>query len=366
MAQIKQLAIIDFIGQKGGNHYYSIALANELSKMQVQVSILSNFYSDLLEVPNVIIKKTFNPKLNKTVLGSIKLTLGVIKSVWFCKRKNIKWVFFHLFDDGLINRAVLLVFKLFGLKIIGVFHDVFHLEQGASKGHLNQIVKTLNSIIVHSEKAKIQIDEVAKGYEKRIFKTQHGNHIMFIDSQTNQGQIETVAPKTLLFFGQIKPSKGLADLIEAMVHLNEYNLVVAGKPWNDEPDKYIKLAQELGVAARCKFYFRYINDNERDYLFKNCHLIVLPYKYVYQSGVLLMSLSYGLPAVVRDINEFRAYTNSECSIFFKNQEELVDLVLQMDSNSHKREMLSANCKSHASKFYSWHSTAQLVSNIISK
>jgi glycosyltransferase involved in cell wall biosynthesis len=46
---------------------------------------------------------------------------------------------------------------------------------------------------------------------------------------------------------------------------------------------------------------RFIPDQERDLLFKACDLVVLPYRRIYNSGVLMMALSYGKTVLASDL-----------------------------------------------------------------
>jgi len=81
----------------------------------------------------------------------------------------------------------------------------------------------------------------------------------------------------------------------------DINLIVAGKLWKDSFDSYEQLISELGLDDRIERRIRYIEDSERDLLFNAADMIVLPYRQVFQSGVLLMAMSFGLPVVASDL-----------------------------------------------------------------
>ena len=49
---------------------------------------------------------------------------------------------------------------------------------------------------------------------------------------------------------------------------------------------------------------RFIGDNEIEQYFKAADVLVLPYTQIFQSGVLFMAYSFGLPVVATDVGSF--------------------------------------------------------------
>ena len=107
----------------------------------------------------------------------------------------------------------------------------------------------------------------------------------------------------LLFFGQIKESKGLDILLEAMnlVHDPDIHLIIAGSARDVDPQDLIQTLVEPSVQNQIHLHNRYISDQERDALFKACDALVIPYRRIYNSGVLMMGLSYGKTVIASDL-----------------------------------------------------------------
>jgi glycosyltransferase involved in cell wall biosynthesis len=109
----------------------------------------------------------------------------------------------------------------------------------------------------------------------------------------------------LLFFGLIRPVKGLDDLIGAMdlmddVEAGQYRLTIVGETWeNCEP--IVQMARESRHADRITIVNRYVSDEEADGYFLNTDLVVLPYRKSSQSGVLHLAMGYGLPVVATNV-----------------------------------------------------------------
>jgi glycosyltransferase involved in cell wall biosynthesis len=96
--------------------------------------------------------------------------------------------------------------------------------------------------------------------------------------------------KTLLFFGLIRPYKGLSELIAAFALLDDsYQLLIAGEVYGDE--QVYRLALQKLPYSNWKFVNRYLPDAEVDTYFAAADLVVLPYLNATQSGIRAMALS---------------------------------------------------------------------------
>jgi glycosyltransferase involved in cell wall biosynthesis len=103
-----------------------------------------------------------------------------------------------------------------------------------------------------------------------------------------------------LFFGFVRPYKGLAYLIEALplvlAQVPDVRLLVAGEFW--EPvSVYRARAVALGVADRLAIDDRYVPNEEVGRYFAASDVLVLPYLEASQSGVVTQAAAFGLPVV---------------------------------------------------------------------
>ena len=117
--------------------------------------------------------------------------------------------------------------------------------------------------------------------------------------------------KTILFFGRITPYKGLHHLIAActqnLTQPDDYRLIIAGRP--DRCEDYWNATRELIRAdmrsGRVLLREEHIPDCETEMYFKAADVIVLPYRHVYQSGVLFLGYSFGLPVLAADVGSLK-------------------------------------------------------------
>lgn len=117
---------------------------------------------------------------------------------------------------------------------------------------------------------------------------------------------------TLLFFGLIRPYKGLPRLLEAMpliLQSLDCTLLVVGEFYEGKAD-CLNLIGELGLASRVRVIDRYVTDDEVSLYFCAADLVVLPYESATQSAIVPIAYAFerpvvatrvgGLPEAVRD------------------------------------------------------------------
>ena len=103
----------------------------------------------------------------------------------------------------------------------------------------------------------------------------------------------------LLFFGAVRPYKGLDLALEALAQVDaslDARLVVAGRFW-ERRDRYETLVSRLGLQDRVEIRDRYVTNEETALLFSTADGAVLPYRSATQSGVAQLAFAYGKPVV---------------------------------------------------------------------
>jgi len=108
----------------------------------------------------------------------------------------------------------------------------------------------------------------------------------------------------LLFFGIIRPYKGLKYLLDALSKLVDMpsapHLIVAGEIWEDK-EAYQAQIKELGIADRVRLEDRYVPDEEAVVMFSAADMLVAPYVDGTQSAAAGLGLGFGLPLVVTEV-----------------------------------------------------------------
>jgi glycosyltransferase involved in cell wall biosynthesis len=107
----------------------------------------------------------------------------------------------------------------------------------------------------------------------------------------------------LLFFGLIRPYKGLDLLLDAWAlwkkqgGTEKRKLIVAGEFYT-RPDKYHEQIRRLGIGDDVLLHDRFIANEEVKYYFSAADVLVQPYKSGTQSGVTQIAYQFETPMIV--------------------------------------------------------------------
>jgi glycosyltransferase involved in cell wall biosynthesis len=116
--------------------------------------------------------------------------------------------------------------------------------------------------------------------------------------------------KTVLFFGLIRPYKGLELLIEAVRDL-DVKLLVVGEVWEDD-----SIIEKLETLHNCEFIRGYVDDIDIPNYFNRADILILPYTRASSSGVAHIGMSFGIPIVYTDVGglkeSMRSYIGGVC------------------------------------------------------
>jgi glycosyltransferase involved in cell wall biosynthesis len=159
-----------------------------------------------------------------------------------------------------------------------------------------------DALIVHTEGLRRELSSFLGPRHPPIHVTPHAVWRVPGAPRRAEEPSETNLLGPLLFFGVIRPNKGLLVLLKAMEHLPERTLVVAGM--FDSPDHREKVRREidLRLPGRVELHDGFVSDEEAAEFFDRCSVVVLPYTaFASQSGVLHQALAHGRPVVVSEV-----------------------------------------------------------------
>ena len=110
------------------------------------------------------------------------------------------------------------------------------------------------------------------------------------------------AASELLFFGLVRPYKGLDVLIEAMGLLKDEDVVlsVVGEFWSGRAEIDDRII-ELGLQDQVNIVDRYVSDEEAANHFARADIVVLPYRSATGSGVIPLAYHYGKPVIATNV-----------------------------------------------------------------
>jgi glycosyltransferase involved in cell wall biosynthesis len=124
-----------------------------------------------------------------------------------------------------------------------------------------------------------------------------------ITKEQARGRIGAREKHVILFFGYVRPYKGLHHLLEAMPLIRgriPAELFVVGEFYEDK-QPYSDLVERLGIVDSVTFVDRYIGNEEVEPYFMASDLVMLPYISATQSGIVQISLAFDRPVIVTGV-----------------------------------------------------------------
>ena len=368
-----KIAIIDSLGAHGSSHhYYLYGQVYGLSKLDLDVSLYTNNSTNNPNYKTVdffqFYKNLFKSKYK--IISGIRYIVGSLCSIIHARYKGVEICHYHIFHVNILVLFDFLLTKILGMKVVYTIHDVVSFEKNNSKSKLSAwIYRKVDKIITHNEFSLNIFLSHFKNIKSEVDIIPHGNYIKFIDVEKDQSFSRDIIgisdnKKVLLFFGMIKKVKGLDLLLKSLKHvidhLSDVILVIAGKPWRYDFLIYKNIIKENGLENHCIIHDHFIPDEKVKYYYSAADLVVLPYREIYQSGVLLMSMSYQTPVLVSDLVPLTdVIKHLENGFIFKNG-DVLSLSTQLNNILENTKDLS-HIKNKAFKFiknnYDWESIA---------
>jgi len=225
---------------------------------------------------------------------------------------------FEFFDRTLL----MLYYKWLGKRVVLTAHNVNAGKRDGNDSVFNRIslrsqYRLADHIFVHTEKMKQELVEDFGLRNQAITVIPFGINNAVPDTDLTPQEAKQQlgigrGNKTILFFGAIRPYKGLEHLVSAFLRIapkcKGYRLIIAGAPPSDAEPYLREILETIrNSASREQVIQRieYVPDSETELYFKAADVLVLPYTEVSQSGVLFLAYSFGLPVIATDVGSFR-------------------------------------------------------------
>jgi glycosyltransferase involved in cell wall biosynthesis len=191
---------------------------------------------------------------------------------------HLQWLAVPEVDVVLLRHRAPLVFTA---------HDLLPRRTAHRLRLWRRLYRRFDRIVVHSERGRDRLAELGVD-EARLRVIPHP---VFPSDPPRADD-----GRTLLFFGVIRPYRGLADAIEVVNRLEDVRLIVAG-----DPVAGVDGERSRG-GTRVDWRLGYLPERDVDRAHGEATLALFPYRpEIDQSGSLLRALGAGVPAVVYDV-----------------------------------------------------------------
>lgn len=188
-----------------------------------------------------------------------------------------------------------------GVKICMVVHNAFDHEAAGWKDRLSTWqLSAASRFVTHNQALADEITARFPDKPVQVFP-----HPIFDDVPAATGTLPRRRALELLFFGLVRPYKGLDVLLNALerVEKTDLALTIAGEFWQGLDETQARIAQ-LGARHEIELIPTYVSDQQTAELFHRADAIVLPYRSVSGSGVVSLACHYRRAVIASDLPGF--------------------------------------------------------------
>lgn len=321
------------------------------------------------KLPTLVPKKmTSSEGKIKRLLRALELVYNYLYMAFYIWQKkpdilHIQWLPIVEFASGEAFFLKLYKRLVRGLKIAYTAHNIYpHNCIGKDKDEYRdrfvKVIGHIDAFLVHLKSSKETFCSEFHVPAEKVFVAYHGIYRPTFVSDTDLKVPRD--KKRIIMYGYQNKYKGTDLLVEAIATLPELykrklETSIVGKSDQELYDTYKERCESLNISWINEF----VSDEELYRRINDSDLIILPYREISQSGVLLLALSYNKPILTSDLPSFKETLEGYPENYFfasndsKSLSEMITRYLDngLDIETIKKVIRGLNDK------YSWKETA---------
>jgi D-inositol-3-phosphate glycosyltransferase len=376
----------------GGDRPYVVGLATTLIRYSVSLDIIGSDGLNSSEWHSTPGVRFFNlrgdQKVDAPFFIKVKRILVYYSRLIFYAWRATPNIFHILWNNKFesIDRTLLMLYyRVLGKRVVLTAHNINKSKRDSTDTLLNRFTlwiqyRLCHHVFVHNEGMKRELMNDFGGKESAITVIPFGiNNAVPQTDLTSEEAKERLRickdDQCILFFGRIAPYKGLEFLASAFKELartaSSYRLIIAGRPDNDSKEYCRAIEREItnsDYKARVLLKIEFVPDNQTEIYFKAADVLVLPYKHIYQSGVLFLAYSFGLPVIASDVGSLReeiveGRTGFVCKA--QHPDDLAKVIEHYFASDlyHRLDRHRQAIREYACARYSWDQVGKLTVNV---
>jgi len=249
------------------------------------------------------------------------------------------WVTFWGLALGIISRAL----KRKGFDVHCLIHNAMPHEPKFYDSIITKFaLSPVDSFIVMNEREGQTINKIISSNAKimhsplPVFEVFENINL----SQDEARKVLNLPPdkKIILFFGIVRPYKGLKILLYALAEIvksnQDFYLLIVGEFWESKQG-YLDLIKNLLLTKHVRIIDQYIPDDKVSYYFNAADVFVAPYSGGTQSASVKAALGFGIPMVITEVIEDKTLKSHPeiCTIVqLDNCKELAAAIIESIEN----------------------------------
>lgn len=233
--------------------------------------------------------------------------------------------------------------RLRGVAVVWTIHNLLAHESRDVESEIKvrrSLAMACSSVILHSQGALKRVEETyGIRLSRKASLVPHGNYAgcypEIAERTSSLRERCRIDPDTLviLFFGAIRPYKGVSRLLDALrnVQRTDLRIIIAGKPVSDA------LADDIRSRAvedsRVSLILEHVPSEDVYSLFELADIVAIPFENTLTSGSVILSLTMGRPLLLPEDARVLDAVNDDCAVFYDTPEALERALCSLDKQS---------------------------------
>jgi glycosyltransferase involved in cell wall biosynthesis len=299
-----------------------------LAAQRINLDVIGSDEVDVPELHTTSGLNFLNLQNKKSLSGNLlkktwNLVIFYARLIWYTSttKRRILHILWNNKVEFLDRTLLMLYYKGLGKKVVLTAHNVNARKRDANDSALNRFTlkvqyRLAHHIFVHTEKMKRELVDEYGVAERAITVIPFGINTCVPNTSLTPAEAKKQlgikeGERTILFFGRIRPYKGLNYLVAAFQQISAirsgYRLIIVGEP-NKYAEEYVEDIRHAisGDVDRGAIIEKmgFVPDEDTELYFKAADVVALPYTAIFQSGVLFLAYSFGLPVIATRVGSF--------------------------------------------------------------
>lgn len=302
---------------------YEKAFANGLARNGVEVTLVSSDRTLVRELDRRVhaipLRGSQDPSRHR-----LRKAWGLASYAWrllgfLTKRRGETLHLTGMFITASVPLGLLevLVYRLMSRRFLLTVHNILPHDQHTrlNAWAMRALYRVPHLLVVHTEKMRATLMDQWGIKPERVIVMEHGVDDLPVAPQP--WKPDPGGRLRLLMFGAVARYKGMDVALDALEGLDDFGVSLSIVGICRDTQLAMELEEAIArvpAGHRVRWQREYVDEDAVQSIFEKADAVLLPYRHIDQSGVLLTAYRFGLPVVAFDVGSFARYVTPETGI----------------------------------------------------
>lgn len=274
--------------------------------------------------PNIVAQNGVDDRFFGILRTAISQRPDYIHFDWETSYYYRRTIWMTLINFPLFVLQVLFVRYILGINLVWTLHNIIPHDAKYLKIHRvcrRFFARNMVWIRLFSESSVIRASEQLRILPNKFRVVPEGSYVDYYPNSINQREARKLlnldsSKRVLLYFGFIKPYKGISKLIDEFFGIDNSRivLVIAGKPLDIE--YFEAITRKAAKAKNIHIHGDFIKDTEVQLYFNAADIVVFPFDKIENSGSVILAMGFCKPIIAPNVGVVSDRLSHQAELLF--------------------------------------------------